>query len=584
MRRDYMHTRFIFFLMSLLYSFSLVAQKDTIRIIQDSAEKLPTKFKKDSTLNVAYLDTLFSKRAFKDIIDILSEKHAKDTLNFEEYILLSRSYGRTKKYVTGYVLTEEMIKKAQEQNDTLNLLEALNLKAEHMIDLNQIEKGSRYCDSITPFFRKKDSVLFMRLCFKCGLFYRYEGRLEKAYETYKKITLEKYRKLTLFKNNFGIILIDLKKYDEAVELISESLEIAKKRNDIYADLNIYYNNIASIYLKKRDFKNAKIYLDSAYASLKDGSRKASEITILDNYYDLYREQGNIEEAYDYLNKMFLLNESILKDRYEEKIQMIEAANKREGLLVKRVKYVRDELSDTKKNILRGTLFLLSLIFVLILLFFFFKNRSIQASYEKVLVNQKLGQVKLNPDNISHSLKVMQNMIDSKDKKTVVFISRFSKLLRAVLESSRKILIPLTEEKNILQYYLKVQELEQTSKFTFQITIDEESEFLEPQIPPMLLQKYLEHSIQRIDEVKEGVLNLKIDFIFENDQLYSVFTSNLKREETFHKLLEEEMEKSKKVLEVFSKKTSVSSDISVSYVDEEENQQTNIKIKIPYKIN
>ena len=564
-------------LFSLMMHFSLVAQKDPEKVFEDNSKT------EIDTINVKIsLDTLFKQKSYKKIINILSKKKIEDTLSFNEYILLSRSYGRIRKFVTGAVLTEEMISKALKQRDSANLLEALNLKAEHMIDLNQMEKGVRFCDSITPFFKKRDSSIFMRLCFKCGLFYKYNGQLKKAYNTYKKITQEKYRKLSLFKNNFGIILLDMEKYDEAINLIKESLELSKKEIPAAASLNVNYNNIANIYLRKKEYKKAEKYLDSAYSSLNERSRESSKKTIFSNYFDLYNVQGKTEMTFRFLDSMFRTNEKLLKNRVEEKVLSIEAANRKENTLVKRVIYVGDELKQTKKNILKGTLVLLSFIFILMLLVFFFKYRNIQSSYKKIVINQKLGGIKLNPNNISGSLTVMQNMIDTKNPKTVVFISRFSKLLRSVLEISRKTLIPLTEEVNSLKYYLQVQELEKNSNFKFNINVDSELEFINPFIPPMLIQPYLEHIISQYKDVKEEELKIEVTFTFENQQLSCMIKDNKEKDAYFRKEVMQEIEKTREVLKVFSKKLNMFSDIILNNRNVNNIEGTCININIPYK--
>ncbi len=560
---------------SFMIHFYAAGQKDPEKTFEENS-KIDTLYVKEN------LDTLFKKKSYNRIIEKLSKKQMKDSLSFDEYILLSRSYGRVNSFVTGAVLTEEMISKALQRKDTINLLEALNLKAEHMIDLGQMSKGIRFCDSITPFFKKRDSSIFMRLCFKCGLFYRYDGQLEKAYATYKKITQKKYRELSLFKNNFGIILMDLKKYDEAIDLIKESLEISKKEVPSSAGLNVNYNNIASIYLRKKEYSKVKAYLDSAYVSLNERSTKSSKKTIFSNYLDFYRVQGNKKMAFKFLDSIFKVNESLLKKRFEEKILSIDVANKKESTLVKRVIYIGNELTQTKRKILKGTLALLSFVFVLMVLVFFFKYRNIQSSYKKILINQKLGGIKLNPNNISGSLAVMQNMIETKNTKTVVFISRFSKLLRSVLEISRKSLIPLTEEVSSLKYYLQVQELENNSNFSFEINTDSELEFVNPLIPSMLIQPYLEYIIRQYKYQKKEGIKIEVVFTFDSQKLSCIIKDNFKKKENFAEELTEEIKKTKEVLKVFSKKLNMSSDIIINDRSVNNIEGTSIKINLPYK--
>ncbi len=524
-----------------------------------------------SQTNKNTTELLFKQREYDSVISILTKKQASNELSFKEYFWLSRSYGRTRQFGNGYVLSSEMIQKASEKKDAANLLKAFNLKAEHLIDLYRIDEGVKFCDSITPFFKKKDSIEFMKLCFKCGMLYHHNLQGQKAYNSYKKITKKEYQNLSIYSNNFAIILLQLKKYDEAIFYLKKSLESHRNRQEkYYADLNVKYNNIGSAYTKKGDWKLAKIYLDSAYNNLSPDSRLTSKRGIFENFYTLHKLNGNTNIAISSLDSIYQINEALLQKRIKEKILSIEAANKNENRLIKKVKYIDDKLTESKSEILKGTLALFTLIFILIIAVLFFKYRIMQSSYKNVLMNQRLNWTKLKPEYLSDSLLTMKGMINNKNPKSVQYISKFSKLLRLILESSRKPLILLIDEINTIKYYLEIQQLEVENSFDYKIHINNELKDKDIYIPPMLVQPFIEQAIINCNtkETENPIIEIKLSYFKET--LNCVITDNgIESKENEKQLLEKKIDtyiKSKELLKIFSKRLNIASDLHIENVN------------------
>lgn len=75
-----------------------------------------------------------------------------------------------------------------------------------------------------------------------------------------------------------------------------------------------------------------------------------------------------------------------------------------------------------------------------------------------------------------------------------YLSRFSRLIRLVLDNSKTDTIPLSQELETLKLYLELEKMRFKDKLNFTITVAEniESEFIE--IPSMLIQPYVENAI------------------------------------------------------------------------------------------
>jgi hypothetical protein len=120
---------------------------------------------------------------------------------------------------------------------------------------------------------------------------------------------------------------------------------------------------------------------------------------------------------------------------------------------------------------------------------------------KAELNQKIAETEMkalraqmNPHflfNSLNSVKMLINKGNSADAKS--YLTKYSKLIRQILEYSREKFIRLDEEMEMLSLYL---DLEQVRFKNFEYTIDVapglEADFIE--IPPMLLQPFVENAI------------------------------------------------------------------------------------------
>ncbi len=459
---------------------------------------------------------LFENREFDEIITILGEKYENNELPLEEYYWLARSYGRTRQYSNGLLLAKEMENLCVKEKDTVNLLKAFNIMAENLMDLGKIKEGIEYCELASTVFRKQDSIAFQDLCFKWGLFYRYNNEPQKAFETYNKITLKKYRKLSLFTNNYGIILKDLGKYEEAIENYRKALKYSYENNN---DGVVELTNIAEVFSDLKDMKKTKLYLDSAADALTDNTQLYLKESLYQKYFTYYKSQGELDSASRYLDFISITNEEKFDKKINEKIHAMETANRREQTL-------NDALEASRKEKLWGTIVLLFVIMGLVSILYLFKYRNIKSAHENVLIEQKLLRSQMTPHFIFNSLSVLQGMIlNNEDKKAIKYLSKFSKLLRLILENSREKLVPINEELSAIQNYVDLHNMRSKSNFKYTLTLDENIEESELLIPPMLIQPFVENAIEHGFKKDFTNAEIFIDIKFDKNKLVCMIKDN-----------------------------------------------------------
>lgn len=101
---------------------------------------------------------------------------------------------------------------------------------------------------------------------------------------------------------------------------------------------------------------------------------------------------------------------------------------------------------------------------------------------------------MNPHFIFNALSSIQNLINrSANQEANKYLIDFSRLLRKVLATSEKKLIPLSDEIEQLQLYLKLEQLR--FPFSYSLTVDNNIEPDAIEIPGMLIQPFVENAVK-----------------------------------------------------------------------------------------
>ena len=173
----------------------------------------------------------------------------------------------------------------------------------------------------------------------------------------------------------------------------------------------------------------------------------------------------------------------------------------------------------------------ALIFAMLWSFIYWRIKTIKKKHEvekRVLeiekelfdIQQKALQLQMNPHFIFNSLNAIQSfVISSNTDKAIHYLAKFSQLMRLILANSRESSIPIKDELKVITYYMDIERLRFDNKFDYVIDVDKDidQEFME--IPPMIIQPFIENAILHglIHNAEPGhiIISLKLqkDFIF-----------------------------------------------------------------------
>jgi len=314
------------------------------------------------------------------------------------------------------------------------------------------------------------------------------------------------KNLTTSLTKVGYLYNKIGKSNLAENYLKKSLNIAKE-NGFKPVLEQNYKALSEFYVEKQDYKKAFQY-QKLYTDIKD--------SIL-----------NVEN-----NKQLLE----LQTKYEstQKDQEITLLTKENEIKEKEVQ----RQDDIKKAILIGLF--LTLLFAGLLFYTLrqklknqklltAKNEEIKISHLKEqlgTLEMKALRAQMNPHFLFNCMNSINTMIIRDDNANASkYLTKFSKLVRLMLENSENPKVTLKDELDMLRSYIQLESIRFKNKMDYKInvaeSIDKESTFL----PSMVLQPFVENAIWHGLLHKESKGLLTIDITEEDDYLHCSITDN-----------------------------------------------------------
>jgi ligand-binding sensor domain-containing protein len=156
---------------------------------------------------------------------------------------------------------------------------------------------------------------------------------------------------------------------------------------------------------------------------------------------------------------------------------------------------------------------------------YYRNQSIIAQRMVELEGNAL-RANMNPHFVFNALNAIHDFIANSDERSAhLYLGKFAQLIRRILDQSRRNYISLEEELITLKLYLELENMRFEHKFDCQITIADSIMPYDIELPPMLIQPYLENA------VRHGLMNLgqpgiiAVKFEQQGQQLKCTITDN-----------------------------------------------------------
>ncbi len=325
-----------------------------------------------------------------------------------------------------------------------------------------------------------------------------------------------------------------KKYTDAIGPLLHSLHLHREASDI-TQINRALIDISKTYAAIQKDKEEMAYgregLDLALRSQsKQYIRDAYQI-----FYEIYHRNNNSDSAFTYYQKYIAQKEIVANDLVKGKFaaynynQQINLLNKEKQLQQQQLKQ-----STQQKQFL-----IIGLVILFILAFVIFRNISLKRKNEanrreiaeselqlqklesektKAELHQQASELEMqalraqmNPHFIFNSLNAINRFILQNNRaQASEYLTKFSKLVRMILQNSQASSISLENELDSLKLYLELESLRFENHFNYKIVVSDEVDADALKVPPLIIQPYVENAIWHGLMHKEEKGNLEIE--------------------------------------------------------------------------
>ena len=346
-----------------------------------------------------------------------------------------------------------------------------------------------------------------------------EENLNTAYQISKEQAPQQALAINQKLTNF---YVDNKDFDKAIEAKKSVLkENFVKENSQKKVEQI--QELAEIYIKKNDPKEAIVLLKNAYdIALQKGHTLEAQKSVkkLDSLYNISENTNASVKLYrDFLGK---LPDLVSKDRSLVDNKILEDTEQRISQL-EQEKKLKDELIR-KKNIFNYSLIGVLVLLTGLIIFIFRTLKKVQIKNKKIAL-QSLRR-EMNPHFIFNSLNSVNHFIATNNElEANQYLTKFSKLMRGVMENSSEDFIPFQQELDLLQNYLALEKTRFADKFDYEIEVDECLNTQSLKVPGMLVQPFLENAVWHGLRYRTAKGFLKLSFEKSGENLKIIIEDN-----------------------------------------------------------
>lgn len=456
-------------------------------------------------------------------------------------IKLAKAYYDNKNYQESITLYKDLLKKTLSFEDNLKVLEGLGdaykITADYLKAIEEYSKAERITTD--------SSIVSIatRLNTKIAESYDQMGNSQEAVNSYNKAldlsNQESSESGARSKVNAADYYNREQQFDEEIKLRKEVLE---ELNDVETDsianddvLTSQKQNykIANAYVNQRRYDEAIPFFEKSINEAANRNDLIVEKDAVRRLSELHRDQGNFNKAAESYERY----KSLVDEEYQKKEQEIYKAIRLGKDIAEKQNRIRSlekdkelnegkynlafreqklrEASDRTQRLIIGSLLVVA-ISLLITAFAMYRSSKRQ-KYANNLLALKGLRSQMNPHFIFNALNSVNSFIATNDERTAnKYLSDFSSLMRSVLENSEEDFIPLSSEIGLIKKYTMLEHFRFKDKFDYTLTVDENLTVDEFQIPPMLLQPYVENAVWHGMRYKEEKGMLHIHFSQKNE--------------------------------------------------------------------
>ncbi|MCB9232011.1 MAG: tetratricopeptide repeat protein [Bacteroidia bacterium] len=342
-----------------------------------------------------------------------------------------------------------------------------------------------------------------------------------------------------FSNHLGLgrAFHQLGQEDSATSYLSQALADARDRKN-ETQSGAVFLEMARLKLDKQLYPACLQLLDSSetWYSITRQSQGIHDVNLLrsqcyEGMGDFVKALNASREADRWRDSMFTQSSTEqlleLEARYwsERKEYSLELATKNEAL---RAAEAERALEATSRLAAQRNMLLLAFGFliVLALLLYYLAAQRRKNRYKLRVSEMRLQTMRaqMNPHFIFNALGSVQMLINTQNvKEANLYLSKFARLLRGIMETSSKTSLTVEQEKEVLELYIELEALR--FKFNYEILVDENLESSMVQIPAMVIQPFVENAIKHGMQGVAGKGRLLVQFLDRDQDVLCIVEDN-----------------------------------------------------------
>ena len=324
--------------------------------------------------------------------------------------------------------------------------------------------------------------------------------------------------------NLADVFHEMGEIDSSIIYHRYSLELSEELLDCVG-ISEEYLSLAKLYMELGNDDSVMVMANKSLQKAVECNYPLTQSEALKFMADYHSSRHDFELAFSVLQEYYAIVDSIssadvkiniaeLETKYQTKVkeQQIELLT------------FENQLSSQRLRVSILTVAILIILILLILYVFFMRRR--QDKLKEAILQQQLLLSQMNPHFIFNALGSIQNYLyKNKPELTAGYLARFSFLMRSILNNSSKMSISLSEEIDILKNYIELEKMRLKNSFEYEINYPDalETEFID--IPPMMIQPFVENAIKHgFKEGKEGG-KLVVTFKEKDELLEILITDN-----------------------------------------------------------
>jgi tetratricopeptide (TPR) repeat protein len=353
----------------------------------------------------------------------------------------------------------------------------------------------------------------------------------------KAIAIDPSNKMTYV--SLGELYLQEKKYDSALAIFLPPMDELRRGNDRF-DLMCVLLDAGQAYLEKGDTRIAMAYIFEGTQIAYTAKTRQHVVRGYDLLSKAYESLDKMDSSNYYLHRYVTLHDSVFNSElrfdlstYKDKLKHAQDIN----MLNRDKEMARKEIEILVAGLIFVTLSALIIYGSISLnrkrqklrndqLEQEIQMRQLESEMMKAELQQKTTQLEMevlraqmNPHFIFNSLNSINRFVLKNDKaQASEYLTKFSRLVRMILQNSQAPLVMLESELESLKLYLELEALRFNYHFEYRIRVADGLDISALKVPPLFIQPYVENAIWHGLMHKEEKGELEIELNQEGDYL------------------------------------------------------------------